>query len=492
MTTALENASILDGPPLGFGDGFGPAAFGFGDFGGVHGGLEFAVHFPLVGDFVGVFPEADAETGEVGRTESGGFVDLGADDGDAGDIRLELHEEIIDGGAAIDAEFFDFDAGIGLHGLEDIHGLESDAFEGGAGNMAGVGAAGDAEDGAASGLIPMGGTEADEGWNEINAGTIGDACGEGFDIGGAADDAKAIAKPLDDGAGDKDAALECVGGFIPDFPADGGEEIVLGRDRFVAGVEDHKSAGAVGVLEHAGLKTHLAEERGLLIASDAGDGDGGVEELVGGLAINFAGGADFRKQAAGDIEELEEFVIPLQSVNIKEEGAAGVADISDVQFAAGKIPDEPGIDGAEGELAGFGQIASAGDVIEEPLDFRSGEIGIENEAGFFLEFFGEVAGFEVVAGLGGAAVLPDNGVVDGLAGFAIPDDGGFALVGDADAGDVGKLEAGLGERFGDDTGLGGPDFIGVVLDPAGLREMLGKLALSSAPNRAVAIENNGA
>ena len=42
------------------------------------------------------------------------------------------------------------------------------------------------------------------------------------------------------------------------------------------------------------------------------------------------------------------------------------------------------------------------------------------------------------AEVGGAAVLPDDGVVDRAAGVAVPDHDGLALVGDADAGDVAR------------------------------------------------------
>ena len=55
--------------------------------------------------------------------------------------------------------------------------------------------------------------------------------------------------------------------------------------------------------------------------------------------------------------------------------------------------------------------------------------------------------FELVAKGGGAAVLPDNCVVDRLAGGAIPDDCGFALVGDADGGDVPGLCVGFRQGF---------------------------------------------
>ena len=47
-----------------------------------------------------------------------------------------------------------------------------------------------------------------------------------------------------------------------------------------------------------------------------------------------------------------------------------------------------------------------------------------------------------VADGGGAAVLPDDGVVDRPAGGAVPQHGGLALVGDADGGNVGGAAAG--------------------------------------------------
>ena len=48
-------------------------------------------------------------------------------------------------------------------------------------------------------------------------------------------------------------------------------------------------------------------------------------------------------------------------------------------------------------------------------------------------------GGQTLTQFGGACVLPDNGVVIGLAAMFVPDNGGFALVGDAHRGDVAGL-----------------------------------------------------
>ena len=80
---------------------------------------------------------------------------------------------------------------------------------------------------------------------------------------------------------------------------------------------------------------------------------------------------------------------------------------------------------------------------------------------------------------GGAAVLPDDGVVDRLAGFAIPDDGGLALIGDADARRCRRRvsPALLRAASRDVSSCDLPDFVGVMLDPAGLRKDLPELLL---------------
>jgi hypothetical protein len=44
--------------------------------------------------------------------------------------------------------------------------------------------------------------------------------------------------------------------------------------------------------------------------------------------------------------------------------------------------------------------------------------------------------FQPQALIGGAPVLPDDRGMDGFAGLPVPDDGGFALVGDADRGNL--------------------------------------------------------
>src|SRR6202022_583268 len=79
--------------------------------------------------------------------------------------------------------------------------------------------------------------------------------------------------------------------------------------------------------------------------------------------------------------------------------------------------------------------------------------------------------------IGGAAVLPDDGAMNRLAGDAVPHHCRFALVGDADRGDVLGADAGFLQRLAAGGDGGGPDVLRLVLDPARRRKMLREFLL---------------
>ena len=96
---------------------------------------------------------------------------------------------------------------------------------------------------------------------------------------------------------------------------------------------------------------------------------------------------------------------------------------------------------------------------------------------------------QLVAAGSGAAVLPDERVVQRLAGGRVPDDHGLPLVCDADRVELAWLEAGVRERLAGD-GVGDlPDLGGVVLDPAGLGEVLGELPVAAADQLLLVVED---
>ena len=351
------------------------------------------------------------------------------------------------------------------------------------------GAAGDAADGAVGILVPVRGAHAGEGGDEIHAAVVLDRTGQGLDLGGTPDDAQAVPEPLDDGSAHKDGALQGVIDLVADLPGDGGEEVVAGEDGLFARVHQEEAAGAVGILHGAGLGAHLPEERGLLVAGNAADGHGMGEDRGLRMPIDLGTGADGRHHGPGNAQQVKQFLVPFQRVDVEQHRAGGVGDVGHVDLAAGKLPDEPTVHGAEAEFAGLGLLASPGNVLKDPVDLGAGEVGVDDEARLLPDPVGLVS--ESVAEFGGAAVLPDNGVVHGFAGFGVPDDGRFPLVGDADAGDVLAVDAHLGDGLGDDGRLGGPDFHRVVLHPARFREILGELHLRGGADVAFVVEDDG-
>jgi len=197
-------------------------------------------------------------------------------------------------------------------------------------------------------------------------------------------------------------------------------------------------------------------------------------------------------EGAGDVEDAQKIVIPVEGVDIEEEGARGITDVGDVQSAGGEVPRQPAVDGAAGEFAGNGALAGAGDVIEEPGELGAGEVGIEDEAGLFGEERLQSFVAQSFTERGGAAVLPDDSVVKGEAAATLPEKDGFALVGDADGGNVGRRQPRLGESFDRDAELAAPDLAAVMLDPSRLRKDLGEFPLRQRADADLLVEDDGA
>src|SRR3954469_4393835 len=73
-------------------------------------GFENAIALPMFAEFGFIFPETDAQAGEVGCAEGGGFGDFGTNHWTVEQVRLDLEEKIVHARAAIDAKFFEANA----------------------------------------------------------------------------------------------------------------------------------------------------------------------------------------------------------------------------------------------------------------------------------------------------------------------------------------------------------------------------------------------
>src|SRR5581483_8957028 len=152
---------------------------------------------------------------------------------------------------------------------------------------------------------------------------------------------------------------------------------------------------------------------------------------------------------------------------------------------------EPCIDSPEGQLA-FGRSSRRSrDVLKEPFDLGPREISVQDQPGFLEEKPGLPLSIQLVAAMGRPAALPNDGPVDGFTGLSVPEDRGLPLIGDADARDLGPLSTrgpqGPSARFLDR----GPYLLGVMLNPAGFREILGEFLVGAADYLARMVEQVG-
>ena len=96
--------------------------------------------------------------------------------------------------------------------------------------------------------------------------------------------------------------------------------------------------------------------------------------------------------------------------------------------------------------------------------------------------------FQFLAKGSGSSALPNDGVVNWLSRFPIPESGGLPLVGDADCRHGLTIHARLPKGFGDALCDRIPDFVQVVFDHAGFGENLSKLGGDLGLHLAVAVE----
>ena len=191
-------------------------------------------------------------------------------------------------------------------------------------------------------------------------------------------------------------------------------------------------------------------------------------------------------------KQAEQVVVEASLVNVEQAGARSVGRVGGVDAPAGEAPDQPGIDGAENQLAARRPLPRARDVIENPGDFRRRKIGIEPQPGAPPHQAFGAAGGERLADGGGAPVLPDDRRMDRRAARPLPDQRRLALIGDADGGDVRDVDAGPRDRRAAGRDDARPDFFGVVLDMAGRRIMLRDLLLRARHGQKARIEQDGA
>ena len=284
-----------------------------------------------------------------------------------------------------------------------------------------------------------------------------------------------VAQPLDDGTADEDRAFQRVLHLPVQPDGNGRDKTVLAFNGLLAGIHQQKTARSVCILRVSGLEAALAEQRCLLVARDPGNGDLHALNVAG--AVDLRRAAHLRQHRRRNVQLPQEAFVPAELVDIIEHRARGVRIVGDVDAALGQLPDEPGIDRAEQQLAALCFFARAVHIVQQPFDLRPRKIGVEHKSSRFFDIILQPARGQLVTDGRGAAALPDDGVVDGAARRLIPDDGRLTLVRNADGCNVVYINTGLRDDLHHDTVDAGVDLHWIVLDPAGGGIVLRKFLL---------------
>ncbi len=161
--------------------------------------------------------------------------------------------------------------------------------------------------------------------------------------------------------------------------------------------------------------------------------------------------------------------------------------------AAREHPNQPCVDRAEEQLAGFGALAGAGHVLQDPADLACRVVRVGKKPGLCLNHgLDLLVSADLVDHLRRAAALPHNRVVHGLPRCRVPDYGGLPLVVDADGVNVVGVQAVLGHQLRQAPELREEDLLRVVLDPSGLWEDLLKRPLDHVDHMARAVDEDRA
>ena len=207
-------------------------------------------------------------------------------------------------------------------------------------------------------------------------------------------------------------------------------------------------------------------------------------------AIVGSGVANLGQDRSRHVEKPQHVVVPGALADVVEHCARGIGGVGRVNGAIGETPKQEAVDGAEGEFAALGGRAGAGCGVERPGDFGRGEIRVEKQARHRRHLRLAAAGFQRRTRFRGTAVLPNDGVADRLAGRAIPDEDGLALIRNADRGQVRRLISRSAQRLAGRRNAAGPERFASCSTQPGRGKICGDLFLRVRNRRAVGVEDD--
>ena len=213
--------------------------------------------------------------------------------------------------------------------------MEADAFQRCAGQFRRAGIAGQSVNRAPAIGPPIGRTKPGKGGhqNDILA-RIG-LCRQWQGFLGLADDFQPVAQPLHDSACHKDRTFQRICRLALQLIGDGGQQAVLAGDHLIAGVQQGKTARAIGGFQHAGGKASLPHGGRLLIARHAKDRDFAAKQISAGHAEVGGRIAHLRQHIHGHSHQRADIGVPLPRFDVVKHGPRGVGGVGGMDAAPG-------------------------------------------------------------------------------------------------------------------------------------------------------------
>lgn len=330
-----------------------------------------------------------------------------------------------------------------LHGVKDSLGLEAGGFQGSAGDVSTLSVSGDTKDGTTSIVDPVWGEETAEGSNKGATAVVLNSLGQSAQLGGVLDKSEVVDKELDTGSSDSNAALEGVHGLaLTKIESDSSQETVSGNDGLGTDIVKKEASSAVGVLGETRSEALLANQRSRLVTQASSDLDA-LQSATGkgavGLGVGRSDNLGQRDLLAIETEPIDEVSVVVERFEVHEHGSGSVGGVGDEDIgvrATVQLVGQPGIDGTESENTALIGILDSIDILEKPEKLADGGVCREGKTASRGELASTKTVLQFSDKLLCSGVGPDNGVVKGLASGLVPDNGGLALVGDANSLDL--------------------------------------------------------
>ncbi len=346
-------------------------------------------------------------------------------------------------------------------------------FEGGAGYLCPATGEAEARNHPASIGRPVRSPETRQRRHDDHFAAVLDRAGQPLGLCGTGDQPQLVAQILHEAARDEAGAFDCIGAPTVLLVEHRPEQAVVRMRDVLALVGQHECAGAIGRLGVPESQAPLPDRGGLLVAGEAAYRDRRAEPLSIALRqpavrIDHPG-----KRRARHPEQFAQILVELVSVEREQQRSTCIARVGKMRSAR-QFVDQPAFDRAEGEGSGPRRRPHRIFVVEHPAHLRAREIGVEQQSGALLDLRLVPVVLHVGAEFRRTPVLPDDGASERFARIPIPGNDRFALVGDADGGDVARSLADDLARAR--QGLF-PYLARVVLDPAGFGIMLRQVRL---------------